>query len=273
MPPYDDDMPSGEEEDQPGNGREEETFPGDYTGPLTEEDVPPPWDADGEGDGEEALADEFPPSEWDIRHEQTVPGEDAYREEEEGYTDPFGSAGGGEGEDPHPAGDGTPPDEEAPPRGSTEETVLSTVRDQGPETGLFAPQAKTSAEQVLRHGPRKLNKQLILYIITGVFVAFIVFTTFIAPLLGSRTSQSGARPKAETTGTPDYYSLVPRKPGDSTDTQESPDSGEDWRTVNLDDLPPVGDRDNQYQGEHNETPVTPSSSGSSSGSAPATLRL
>jgi hypothetical protein len=188
MPPYDDDdMPPGEDEGLPEMGREEENLPDEYTEPFNEEDAPPPWDTGGEGEGEEreALEEDFPPSQWEIRHEDNPKSEDEYPQKEEDYNDPFGTAGEGEGE-----GQQTPVDERVEAgRENVEEPELSTVTDENPENKSFTPQPKDPVKHVLGGGPRKLNKQLILYIITGVFAAFIIFTTFIAPLLGGGDRQ------------------------------------------------------------------------------------
>jgi type IV secretion system protein VirB10 len=262
MPPYDDDdaLPAEEE------GREEEGFSGDCTEPFSEDD---PSHSE-EGEGEHTSEDDFPPSQWDIRHEDNSGSGYEDPEEEGEYTDPFGASGQDEGDDPLQDGGREPDEGETGTAGreGSEERVLSTEDDQDPGRGSFAPPQKSQADHILGGGPRKLNKQLILYIITGVFLVFIIFTTFIVPLFTGSKSQSAAKPKAEPAGTPDYYSLVPRKPEDSAADQEHTDGEEDWRTVTFDDLPPVIDPRYRYQEEQTEEPVR-APAGSGSGGLPA----
>jgi type IV secretion system protein VirB10 len=97
---------------------------------------------------------------------------------------------------------------------------MNTIQD---EQSIVEPyQEKTSANSAMGISePRKLNRQLILYIIAGVFCLFIVFSTFVLPAFRKQKARDSAnKPRVVQNAPADYSSLVSRPP--KTTVHEEP---------------------------------------------------
>jgi type IV secretion system protein VirB10 len=153
-----------------------------------------------------------------------------------------------------PADNGKDTGGETPP-------VFDTQHQEQPDPEPFVPGEKAPPSNFIQSKPKKLNKQLVLYLIGGVFICFIVFTTFIIPLFNfGNTKKNEEKPKAETPGRrTDYYALVPRE----EDPIYAYDDGELF--LDDDDLPPVINPAYHYR-EPEQPQTAPAASGGGGGS-------
>jgi type IV secretion system protein VirB10 len=146
----------------------------------------------------------------------------------------------------------------APETGGKRE--METDRDTGEEQRPFAP-SKAPAAAVLNDGPRKLNKQLILYIGVGTLAFFIIGATFIAPLFKGKKTPAVRKPDTATMNPVDYSALVPKKDREKPLVIEEQEDDEEI----LNNLPPVNPEYRYTQGEEKKAePAVVSGSGSGS---------
>jgi type IV secretion system protein VirB10 len=140
------------------------------------------------------------------------------------------------------------PEEDTPVQKDDERSFETSgeVAEQKP----FSP-SKTPVSAVLTQGPRKLNKQRILYMLVGLFAVFIILTTFVSPLLAKKKQSKVKKPDAASSTLPfDYSTLVQKRAADQFIRPEEFENDDEV----FDTLPPVHP-EFQYKEPKEETPV------------------
>jgi type IV secretion system protein VirB10 len=206
--------------------------PYDYDEPAENGD--PPGEPAFPETGIEEVLNENPSGEESYDYDDPV--DEGTEETEEPLEDAFDTPGGAslspenESYDEEQPYDYSDPTEQAGEEyeDNTGQPPLTTSRLDGQTVEPFTPaEKKDSAEQVFaRNKPLKLDRQFILILISSVLILFVVFATFIIPLL--KTQKKDTKPIPEpVTGdrVTDYYTMARRERGDDGDEYYDYDTG------------------------------------------------
>jgi type IV secretion system protein VirB10 len=136
--------------------------------------------------------------------------------------------------------------------GEAAEAALSTHRNIEEEVQQPYAGNKKPPDSVIKSKPTVLNRQLILYIIGGIFIFALIFATFILPILQTNSKKAEQKKKqAPTAVSPGNYSdLVPRSDAKNIIEDGEPSSDDSrtrfWEEEDDEDiinsLPPVNER-------------------------------